>query len=157
MTPSTMLDYWGFKMWAWDNWMIAKAPLRCWTTGEVLQGLTLQLMAESKIPMLKYQSLHGPLYNAGLQGKLDKEEGGVCPSKVSNWTARDWVATEMAWLTRESPRVSTKTTPGPRGRRVGCTAKDARGRKGSAWQALNLAPGLSPMIICIYYLLILST
>ena len=37
-----------------------------------------------------------------------------------------------------------KTNPGPRGRRVGCTAKDARGRKGSAWQALNLAPGLSP-------------
>ena len=61
--------------------MIAKAPLRCGITGEVLQGLTLQLMAESKIPMLKYQSLHGPLYNAGLQGKLDKEEGGVCPSK----------------------------------------------------------------------------
>ena len=108
MIPSTCLVYWGFKMWAWDNWMIAKAPLRCWTTGEVLQGLTLQLMAESKIPMLKYQSLHGPLYNAGLQGKLDKEEGGVCPSKVSNWTARDWVATEMAWLTRESPQMVTK-------------------------------------------------
>ena len=124
--PSTMLDHRGFKV-SRKISVVAKAPLRCWTSGDGLQSLTWAAGGRAKHTHWQIVSK----FEVGMRRCAPEdltEEGGICaPPKSLLMDCKRLggcgnsivdLGRAQVWSVERPPLV-------PRGRKFGSTAKVA--------------------------------